>query len=149
MKNIIALGLIVVAVALVIYTVVHTSRRNRGKIVVQEEFAAGQVSQEVFCDNCRAISGGQKIGRAHSQQYQVCPACKQKKARPIVYFYCQNPGCNKALVKVRNVVVEDHQVLPGDTPVCPVCGREDTLTPMEIELSTAQRIAKETGQQFP
>jgi hypothetical protein len=149
MKNIIALVLVVGAAVLVIYTVVHESHRARSKIVVKEEFAAGQVCQEISCDNCGAISGGQTINRAHSQQYQMCPNCKQKTGRPIVYFYCQNPGCHKALVKARNVVLVEHKVLPGDTPVCPVCGREDTLTPMEIDLSTAQEIAKETGQQFP
>jgi RNA polymerase subunit RPABC4/transcription elongation factor Spt4 len=149
MKNTIAFVLIVGAIVLVVYTVINQTRRARSNIVVKEEFATGQVSQEVSCDNCGAISEGLTINRAHSQKYQVCPKCKQNKARPIVYFFCQNPGCHKALVKVRNVVVEDHQVLPGDTPVCPVCGREDMLTPMEIELSTAQRIAKETGQQFP
>jgi hypothetical protein len=149
MKNIIALGLVVGAIVLIIYTLVNETRRARGKIVVKEEFAAGQVCQEISCDNCGAISGGQTIMRSHSQQYQTCPKCKQKTARPIVYFYCQNPDCHKALVKVRNLVVVKGKVLPGDIPVCPICGREDTLTPMEIDLSTAQEIAKETGQQFP
>ena len=149
MKRIIAFVLIVGAIVLVVYTVINETRRARGKIVVKEEFDAGQVSQEISCDNCGAISGGQTITRAHSQQYQTCPECKQKMARPVVYFYCQNPDCHKALVKVRNLVVVQGEVLPGDATPCPVCHREDMLTPMEIDLSSAQKIAQETGQQFP
>jgi len=148
MKNIVGLILVVGAIVLVVYTVINETRRSRSKINVKEEFEAGQVCQELYCDNCGKTTGGHVIKRAHSQQYHTCPKCGQKTGRPIVYFYCQNPDCHKALVKVRNMVVVNRQVSPGDPPVCPICGREDAMTPMEIELSTARRIAKETHQEF-
>jgi len=149
MKNAFVVVLIIAAIGLITYTVVKERRRAQGKISVREAFESGQVAREVYCDACGKISDGLTIKRAFSQQYHKCPECGEQMARPIVYYLCQNPGCNKALVKVRSVVVVEGRPVGGDATVCPVCGREDGVTPMEIELESARKIAEETGQEFP
>ncbi len=149
LKNFVVLVLVVGAIVAIVVTVVNERKKARSQIDIKEAFEEGQVSQEIYCDNCRETTTGLVIKRAFSQRYQDCPACGQKKGRPIVYYYCQNPGCNKALIKVRNVVVEDGRVLSGDRGVCPICGREDMVTPMELDLSSVRKIAQETDQEFP
>jgi hypothetical protein len=124
--------------------------RARGTINIKQAFSEGQVSQEVFCDACgKTATIDPPITRSQAQQYQICQKCGSRSARPIVYYYCMSPECCKALIKVANVVVQDGRPSAGDPIVCPVCGQEDTVTPMEIDLKRAKEIARETGQDFP
>jgi hypothetical protein len=148
-KNIIALVLVVVAIVLVAYTVTKEVKRSRGKFVPKELFEEGVVSQEIVCENCGETTTGVPIKRAQCQRYQMCPKCHQEKARAVVYFMCTNPQCNKALVRGLSDIVEGRKVVRQDPLRCPVCGRQDTITPIELDLSAAQEIAKETGQEFP
>jgi hypothetical protein len=149
LKNFVVLVLVVGAIVAIVVTVVNQTKKARSHINIKETFEEGQVCQEIYCDNCRETSTGLSIKRAFAQQYQDCPACGQKKGRPIVYYYCQDPECDKALIRIKNVVVEEGRVLAGDRGVCPICGREDMITPMELDLSSVRKIAQDTDQDFP
>jgi ribosomal protein L32 len=115
----------------------------------KEAFEADLVANEVVCDACGAVSK-LDVEFRDRYTYQKCPKCGEVKARPIVYRFCQNPACNKRLVRfINDVWVGSEYFQSPHTPVCPVCGESRYILPETLHLSDAKRIARETGQPFP
>jgi Zn finger protein HypA/HybF involved in hydrogenase expression len=151
-KNVTAL-IVVLGIAAAIYLGIRFYGKQHAEQVVakqKEAFEESLVADEVYCDACGKVS---KLDVAFKDRrtYQICPACGQKKARPIVYWYCQNPSCNKQLVRFANHVWDEngYNPSPQGAPVCPVCRQPRSISPEELTLEDARRIAKETGQPFP
>jgi len=149
-KQVIIVIVAIVAIAFLGYRIISQQQRAKSRKEFQREYYdVKQASQEIYCDSCGEITTGLNLSRNEAARYQVCPKCGQKTGRPIVYRFCQREGCNRQLIKYANDVWDEGQRLPGQTPVCPNCGRADAVIPDYLDLKYAEKIAKETGQQFP
>jgi uncharacterized protein YlaI len=124
-------------------------RQRVGRERSRQEWSASQCSQEIVCDACGERTTGLVLSRAEAGSFQVCPACGAKAGRPVVYYMCQNPDCNRRLVKVAASVWTEAGPSPGGSAVCPNCGSGMALTPVLLNFKSAQRIADETEQEFP
>lgn len=127
-----------------------TKQRARlGRERARREWAQSQCSQEILCDTCGESTTGLVLSRADAGRFHVCPACGAKTGRPVVYFMCQDPDCNRQLVKVAASVWTADGPSPGESGVCPSCGSGMRLTPVFLNFTSAQKVADETGQDFP
>jgi ribosomal protein S27E len=108
------------------------------------------MAREVVCDDC-GVTSPMDVIYTQRRKFQVCPSCGQKKARPIVYFMCNNPECNRQLIRFVNHVMDGSTFYesPQGGVTCPNCGRKDTVEPRELSIAEAAKTAKETGQSFP
>jgi len=152
-KRILAAILVVVFIVALVYigmSVAKNRRATAARETSQREWAAAQYSQEIVCDNCNAHTTELELNRAQVGNYQKCPECGQMAGRPIVYYICQNPDCNRQLIKAAKTVWTEGGPSPGDDVVCPNCGQSGAnIMPDFLSLKSAQKVAKETGQEFP
>ena len=152
-KDIIVPVLVLVALVAVGLLVKQLVAKERGRAAAERsrrQWAEAQYSQEIICDACGASTTGLVLNRAQAGNFQVCPKCGQKAGRPQIYYMCQNPDCNRQLIKVGNTVWTDEGQSPGGPIRCPNCGRADTnITPLFLDLESAQKFADETKQEFP
>ena len=139
---------LIVAVGFLGYRLWSCQHRESAEKRFKRQWEENQASQEIVCDNCSETTTGLSLNRTEVLKYQVCPVCKQRKARAVVYYFCQNPACDRQLIRVRNSVWEGRS-LPGDPVICPKCHRGNDVIPDYLNLKSAERIAKETGQEFP
>ena len=140
----------IVAVIVLGYRLVSKQTKARVEEKQKTAFHQRLMARQVVCDECGAVSP-MDVPHTERRRFQVCPECGAKKARPIVYFVCMNPECDRQLVRFANHVMEGsifHQS-PEGRPVCPICGRPDLIRPAELSIEHAKKIAKETGQEFP
>lgn len=144
---VVVLGLI--AAVYLIYSQWQRAQRAHSHEQFKKRWAEKQCSQEIVCDHCGESTIGLVLNRAQAGIYQTCPECGTEAGRPVVYYMCQNPGCNRRLVKVRNSVWTDEGPSAGDPVVCPSCGDVRGITPLFLDLKSAQKTAKETDQEFP
>ena len=125
----------------------HESKLEREQ---KKAYQEGLVADHVWCEACKATS---KLDVPFWQRrtFQVCPACGEERARPVVYWYCMGKNCNKQLVPfINHVWTEDgFSQSPQGAPVCPKCGEARNVSPEELHLAGAREIAKETNQPFP
>ena len=138
----------IVAVFVLGYRCVSKGTKARIEARQKKAFEQALAGQEVQCDECGEISS-MNVPFIDRRKFQVCPKCGAKKARPIVYYVCSNPECNRQLVKVRNIVWEEGVISYGDPIVCPNCGRPNLIEPSELHIVKAKKIAEETDQPFP
>jgi Zn finger protein HypA/HybF involved in hydrogenase expression len=126
------------------------SKLNKHRIESKQKtaFDQGLVAREVRCDNCGVVSP-MDVAYVDRRHFQKCPACGAEAARPIVYYVCGNPDCNRQLIKVANHVWGPDGFSPGDPIVCPKCGQARNVEPRELHLDEAERIAQETGRKLP
>jgi len=138
MKNnivvLVCLAVIVVAVVLI----VRNANRPDTVEEAHEKVEKAIYAEEVYCTACEATSRKQcqlqdALGKTR------CPACGELAAYAYVYSYCQNPACNKRIVKA----------VFGQPLVCPECGKPDFMAPAPAPLEKIRAIAKETGQEMP
>jgi len=116
----------------------------------KEKIAQQEVSRQVICDACDAVSP-KSVSRKNQSEYQKCPACGEVAARAIIYYVCNGRECNRQLVKTPAGVIINNRISfrPGSNATCPVCGNPQNLDPRTIEYAEAEKIAEETGQEFP
>jgi ribosomal protein L32 len=140
----------IIAVIIVGIRLVNKQTKARTEERQETKFKQRVMAREVVCDQCGVVSPMDVI-YTERRRFQVCPACGAKKARPIVYFVCNNPECNRQLIRFVNSVFEGgtYSQSPQGGVVCPNCRRRDTVEPTEISIDQARKIAKETGQDFP
>jgi len=148
------LALIVItaaAVAFLGYTIWDRAQKKKTEEELKTTIEQAIASQEIVCDACGKTTTDLAITRKEANQYQVCPRCLEKKGRPVVYYVCTDPDCNRQLIKVKNTIWDDENntSLPGDPIVCPRCHRDDTFSSDFLSLEDAKKIAEETGQEFP
>ena len=144
---------LVVAIIAIIYAGIKFTKQQRGRAGrrhAREEFTKAQCCREIICDACDERSTGMVLNRAQVGRYQECPKCHEKAGRPIVYRFCQDPDCNRQLIKGANTVItEDGRSSAGDEFVCPNCGSAQHVYRDILKLDEAQRIAEQTGQELP
>lgn len=124
-------------------------RQRVGRERSRQEWAESQCSQEIVCDACGERTTGLVLSRTEASRFHVCPACGDEAGRPVVYFMCQNPGCDRQLVKVATSVWTSNGPSAGGPAACPSCGSGMQLTPVFLDFKSAQKIADETNQEFP
>jgi peptide subunit release factor 1 (eRF1) len=146
-QKVMLIGVLVVFVVLGIKCW-HKGHQARIEKKQEVAFERNAISEQVGCDSCGAFSD-MEVPYTERRRFQVCPDCGEKRARPIVYYTCMNPDCNRQLVKVRNHVFgEEGFSASPDGLVCPRCGRPHDVRPEEHSIEDAKKIAEETGQQF-
>jgi predicted RNA-binding Zn-ribbon protein involved in translation (DUF1610 family) len=152
-KRILAAIVVVAVIAALVYigmSVAKNRRATSARLSAQREWANAQYSQEIVCDNCGEHTAGLNLNRAQVANFQKCPECGAMAGRPIVYFVCQDPACNRQLIKVATTVWAEGRPSPGDPVVCPRCGRSGpNISPDFLSLKSAQKVANDTGQEFP
>ena len=122
------------------------SARKRGKKKIETD----EVSREVICDACDAVSPT-SVPYKEQSQYKECPACGEVAARPIIYYVCGGRECERQLVRTPAGVVVDKRMSfrPGTDATCPLCRNPQNLSPMALHYADAEKTAKETDQEFP
>jgi len=132
-------------------TIVSCRDWLKNKLQEAEQEAAGreQVGEAIICDACGETTSGLVIPRSKAKQYWLCPECGEEQGRPVVYFMCTNPDCNKALVKTKITVPDEEGTATDETRVCPTCGKGDQLTAAPLSLTQVRETAEETGQEAP
>ena len=151
-RNAGVLILVLAAAAAIVWAVVHIVAKERARDVLKgsrREWDEAQYSQEIVCDACGESTTGLVLNRAQAGTFQVCPKCGATAGRPVVYYMCLNPNCNRQLIKVPNAVWTDEGSSPGTPAKCPKCEDARYITLLFLDLGSAQRIANETGQEFP
>ena len=151
-KRVVFIILIVAGAAVVVWVVMRTFSKEGGLRATERsrrEWDEAQYSQEIVCDACGESTTGLVLNRAQAGNFQVCPKCGQTAGRPVVYYMCQNRECNRQLVKAPNTVWTDEGASPAPALTCPKCSQTKYITPLFLDLRSAQRIANETGQEFP
>jgi len=145
---IVLLGIIAVIVLGIRYYNKHHAAGVEAK--QKTDYEEGLATDQVWCEACKATSK-LDVPFKERRTYQVCPACGEKKARPIVYWWCMGKDCNKQLVPFANHVWDEngYNQSPWGTPVCPTCRQPNNISPEELHLSGARKIAEETSQPFP
>ena len=119
---------------------------KRGKIAVAEQ----EVSRQVICDACDEVSS-KSVLRKNQSKYQKCPACDEVAARAIIYYECGGPECDRELVSSpAGVIIEKKVSFRQDSnATCPTCRNPQNLGPRPLQYTQAEKIAKETDQEFP
>ena len=140
----------IAAVAYLGHSLWSRQHKEKSEKQFKKEWLENQASQEIFCDSCGETTTGLTLSRNEACLYKQCPECGEKTGRPVVYYMCMDPECNRQLIKVRNTVLKEGGVSsPGDPIICPSCGRRQNVTPTFLNLKSAAKYAKETDQEFP
>ncbi|MBN1919426.1 MAG: hypothetical protein JW889_16135 [Verrucomicrobia bacterium] len=127
------------------------STRHRTHVLDEQKRAydEGLVTNRVWCEACGTVSEVD-VPFTQRRKFLECPSCHEMKARPITYWYCTNESCNRQLTSFPNHVWDNgYNASPFGAPNCPACGQANHISPEELHLSDAKRIAEETGQPFP